>query len=240
MKKTFLLTTLLMAAAAFSTNANAQYDDGRNKEILFKIHDIKANKDEDGLVKDCSFFVTFFNRTDHEIDSASLDLSWLDNTGNYIIEQANPTNEEEVASSEKKAKIKAQEKLVSTFVDVPNIYPYNQGTIPATLKSEKCFLLINDVQFKVTSCRLKNNGDNGPAMLSNSTNERNIESCSKLFKFVSPQDPQYYQEFKSISVAEQEQNKVNEQKYQLDNIESKYHNITSNLDSAQAILNDLK
>lgn len=254
MSKKFLLGTFLSAMAVFTMNAANAADEAeapKVKEILFKIHDIKPNKNKDGLVKSCNFFVTFYNRTDFVLDGATLDLSWKDDTGNYIIEQnkkALAESDDEYAEdntkktpvTEDNSTIRSEVKNVSTFVEMPALTPYTQGTVAARLNSEKCFLLFEETNFRVTSCNLKNQENSGSKTLSNSTNERSVESCSRMFRYVSPKDPEYYREFKAVSVAEQQKLLQDATQEEVDKIETKYQGVIANMDSANNILSNIR
>jgi len=253
MNKKFLLSTVLSAIAAFTIGtAKADEFSPKTKEILFKIHDITPNKNKDGIVKSCNFFVTFYNRTDHSLDNATLDLSWKDSTGNYIITQnnkdiANRMEENGETPSFKTAdnsSIKAEVKNVGTFLEMPALEPYTQGTVAARLNSEKCFLLFEDLNYRVTSCNIKNQNvqsDQGAnKSFANSTEERSIESCSRLFKYVSPKDAEYYREFKAVPVAEQQKMLENAAVEDLEKIETKFNGVISNLEKTNNVLDNIR
>ena len=180
-------------------------------------------------------------------------MSWKDNTGNYILEQ----NEKEIASQlstaneidldkqdqkeVQKPKLKAEEKDISTFVEMPAVGSYKQVTVAGQLQSEKCFLLQEDVKFNVTSCKIKNvSTSSEDKTFSNSTNERSVESCSRLFKYVSPRDAEYYREFKAISVSDQQKIIESDLDKSMHAIEDRYNNIISNIDGAKGVLLEIK
>ena len=237
MKNTLLLNTFLMAATAlYAGNVYAQdaqpQEPAAEKEILFKIHDVKPNKNEEGYVKDCSYTLTVYNRSDMEIDSASLDLSWNDNDGNYLIEQDIVTDENGEKTFDGRMRI--SNKTISTFIDVPQVPTYSQVSVSATAKTEKCFLLLGNVNYRVTSCKLLKRDALGSAANAGS------ESCSKMFRFVPVTDPEYYKEFKPISYSAQvsaaEQQKIRD----LEEIERTNAEILNNFDETRKIVNGIR
>ena len=187
MKKALLINTVFMTGIVFladgavAQNAVNNTQNVQKKEILFKIHDIKPNKDEQGFIKDCSYTLTVYNRTDSEVDAASLDLSWADNDGNYIIEQDIVSDENGAQKFD--GRMKVGNKSVNTFVDVPAIPTYSQVSINATAKTEKCYLLLGNVNYRVTSCKLAKRDNLGTAGVNSS------ETCGKMFRYVPVTDP---------------------------------------------------
>ena len=238
MKKALLINTVLMTGIAFfADGAVAQKtvnntQNAQNKEILFKIHDVKPNKDEQGFIKDCSYTVTVYNRTDSEVDAASLDLSWADNDGNYVIEQDIVTDEK--GEQKFDGRMKVGNKSVNTFIDVPSIPTYSQVSINATAKTEKCYLLLGNVNYRVTSCKMAKRDNLGTASVNSS------ENCGKMFRYVPVTDPEYYKEFQPVSYEAQQLEKETRKNRDLENIEKTHGEILGNYDNARNILSQIK
>ena len=69
------------AACAQTTEAEApQLAEEEDEAILFKVHDIKPVKNSKDVVNACDFYVTFYNRSNKDINGAQLDLIWEDDS----------------------------------------------------------------------------------------------------------------------------------------------------------------
>ena len=93
-RKVFLFCSVFSLMLAGTSFAKAE-DDVENNEgllssieqpaVLFKIHDVKPLRDRDGNVTDCEFGVTFYNRTNSDVNKIAMDLTWTDEVvGNVI------------------------------------------------------------------------------------------------------------------------------------------------------------
>ena len=239
MKKALLTNTFLMALTMlYAGNVCAQEKAKQpsfKKEILFKIHDIKPNKDEQGFVKDCGYSLTVYNRTDTDMEAATLDLSWNDNDGNQLVEQDIVTDDE--GKQKFDGRMKTKNKVISSFVDIPRTSAYEQVTLDLTAKTEKCYLLLGDVKYRVTSCKLI---DKEILDTDKKAKNRKKETCANMFKFVSVTNPEYYKEFQPVShedqAAQAEQQKVQE----LDKIENINNEILKNFDETKSVLSEIK
>ena len=54
--------------------------------VLFKVHDIKPLKNRDGKITNCEFNITFFNRSNKNVDNATVNLTWKDEAIGHVIE----------------------------------------------------------------------------------------------------------------------------------------------------------
>lgn len=237
MKNTLLFNTLLMAATAlYAGNVSAQKADipapQSDKEILFKIHDVKPNKDEEGFVKDCSFTLTVYNRTDTDIEAAAIDLVWPDNDGNYVVAQDIVTDE----NGDKKfdGRMRTNNKTITTFVDIPQVSSYTQVSVPVTAKTEKCFLLLGTLNYRATSCKMAKRN------VMDSASKGKAESCSKMFRYVPINDPEYYKEFKPVSYVEQVSSEEKQKLKDLENIDRINNEILGNFESTKRVLEKIR
>jgi len=234
MKKNLLIGTFLMSGAAlFANSVFAQKAElpamVSNQQILFKINDVKPVKNEDGLITDCEYNIVLYNRTNSEIESAGMDLSWADDAGNYVLEPV------EGGDDPSKNRIKSNNATVTSFVDIPTIKPYSQYTVKATAKTSKCFLLLGNVNYKVTSCRMANTQTTVGKPAAGVS-----ESCARLFKYVSVQNPEYYRGFKPISFEDQENQNANKLQRDLENLSNSQQEIIDVFDRTKNILSTIK
>lgn len=72
---------------------------------------------------------------------------------------------------------------------LPTLKPYQQITLKSKVVTDRCFLLLNDMELNVTKC--------------GTSDEANAKSCANLFRFVGPKSAEYYSEFQKVSVDQQ-------------------------------------
>ena len=237
MKKALLTNTFLMAAAVFyAGNTYAQNNDqaqqSSKSEILFKIHDIKPNKDDKGFVKDCGYALTVYNRTNSDIDKAALDVSWPDNEGNQVIEQDIVKDKD--GKSKFDGRMGVKNKVISAFIDIPRTSAFEQVTLNLTAKTEKCYLLMGDVKFRVTSCKMIDKD----ASVKKSRIKQ--ETCASMFKFISPTNPEYYKEFQPVSHEDQVSQAEKLKAQQMEKLEQLNNQIIKNYDETKKVLSEIK
>ncbi len=214
---------------------------GKADAVLFKVHDISSVKNTDGDVVACEFKVTFYNRSPKDISGATLLLSWKDRVINGVID-------EELKRSDEKNKMNndgryvratsATEKVtpidVNASVDMPAIKAYKQLTLSSRLQSDRCFLLLGNTDFKVSSCSAVDN-QSSMAMAGYGNSD-----CGGLFKFVSSKEPDYYKEFKKISYDEEKAAKRTAQEKDTQEVNKAYGEAVDSLNSASSILSRIK
>ena len=71
---------------------------------------------------------------------------------------------------------------------LPTIKPGQQVTLKSKINTDRCFLLLNNVEVKVNKCRLKEAGTDNKKATINS----NATSGTGMFLFVSDKNPEYY------------------------------------------------
>lgn len=191
--------------------------------ILFRIENIKPVENENGLTEKCTFILTVYNRTQKEVEEAEIDLFWRDEiSAKYKIE-----NDEVMAVSKEAATTVIHKNML-----LEKIFPHEQKSFEGEVETDKCFLLLDQVEYKVNTCIAA--GDNIPVK----DNKRlGVGSCTGSFDYINSKNPEYYSEFKDVpeSVLEKqaEENKARE----LSGIENAYdaaeeglENITAELD----------
>lgn len=212
-----ILMSSLSSLCVFLSAANAMADETEEKNatseagaILFRIENIKPVQNKDGIVDKCTFVVTTYNRMEKGIREAKLNFTWQDNiSAKYTING----NDIEVNKG------KEAQTTVSTEVTLTNIMPHRQKSFEASVNTDKCFLLFDNLQYTVSSCA--NEGDkierknNGRSMNNNSKSQENntsVGSCANNFDYIDSQNPEYYSEFKDVPesvIAEQVENEKN-------------------------------
>lgn len=217
-KKNFVLS--LLSAVALMPVANANADDA---EVIYKIHDINPVKENNDVVS-CDFSVTFFNRTPNIVSNLSMDISWLDQV---VEDQIKQEKQEKVQNSSGRVsgysgQSKTEQftsKTISTALSIPPLPPQKQISIKASVKTNRCFLLLEKPQLQINTCKVG----------STANVDKAAGACNNLFVYISPESGEYYNEFKPISYdaekLETEKQNKSEQK-ELDKI---YNNAVSSV-----------
>lgn len=236
-KKVFGLALGLMIATTIST-ANAQSNDVKEDALLFKIHDITPVKNDDGEVTACDFNTTFYNRSSYTLRTAEVDLGWKDSTINKVVED----EKKESARNRRGRAISETERTtpidLNTVLEVNSLRPHKQITINSRINTDRCFLLLEDVDFKIKSCNVEGLQDRRGARRTGGGLAS--DGCTRLFKFVSAGDPQYYLEFKEITLSEQDAQLAAQKKEQQSEINNMYTKALGELDAAGAIVTNIK
>ncbi len=160
--------------------------------VLFKIHDIVPVKNADGIVVSCELGATFYNRTESELTNAALTLSWADEVVAEAINQEERNAREARRTSRRNTPryntASYNTKDITLNLRLPPIKAHQQVSLKAKVVTDRCFLLLNDVNVNVTKC-------------GNIASDENLNKigCDNVFIFVSPKSEEYYSEFKEIS-----------------------------------------
>lgn len=198
-KTKLLISSVALAAAIgnFSV-ANAAPDNAKENSgsVLFKIHDISPEKDVNGLVTECNISVTLYNRYNRAISNTNLNLIWDDEVIDEAISQEDMAQKEALrrnpqARTSRYPTSASTSATISTTVKLPLINAHQQISLKNKINTDRCFLLLNDMEVKVNACTFV--GD---------TNNSRGNGCNANFQYISPKDPQYYTEFKEITYEE--------------------------------------
>lgn len=216
----------------------------KSRAVLFKIHDVTPVKNADGLITSCDFLVTFYNRTPTAFQSAKLAFGWTDEVTDLYLTDTEETEKAPQNQSKTTPARNGVKNLgnVTTAVDMPAVGAYSQISVKGSLKSEKCFLLLSPVNFNVETCNMADSNENRSGARSTTrtmASRANVE-CSGLFQFIDYTNPEYYDEFKEISYAEQEALLGREKETNLDDINTKYNAIVTSLEKAGNILSNIQ
>ena len=214
----------------------------KSRAVLFKIHDVTPIKDTEGLITDCDFLITFYNRTPTALQSAKLALGWTDDVSERYLKDLDDSESLPVNEPRPFPSRNGEKNLGSliTAVDMPALGAYSQISVKGSLKTDKCFLLLNPLKFNVEACNLiESNQTSTRTGPRNLASRANVE-CAGLFQFVDFTNPEYYDEFKEISYSEQEALLGKEKETNLDEINAKYNAVVTSLEKASNILSNIQ
>ena len=206
------ITCLGLGVASYINTASAASDG-----VLFKIHDVVPVKNADGIVASCEVGATFYNRTDKEISNAALNLVWTDE----VIVDAINQEDRNMREARKQNRQNLPRYNTATYsssnvtldLRLPMMKPHQQITLKSKIATDRCFLLLNDMEIKVTNC--------GTAGDDKNIYGRGTADCSNLFRYISPKNPEYYSEFKEVSseeIAAQEQSESDRKKQEINTL----------------------
>jgi len=217
--------------------------------VLFKIHDVKPVKNDDGVITDCEFGMTLYNRSPKSVDAATMNLAWFDQgisdvialEENLAVEEALNPKVKKVASLKQDVSMAKTEDFVAadlvTSISLPQIRPFRQVSLKSKLKSDRCFLLIEDVNFSFSECKVTEPSASSTKRLS-AARVADDSGCKSLFRFVSPRDPEYYREFQKVAFNEEQKRKEELRKKELDEMETTYKKMMNDLTTIIDTLGD--
>ena len=175
----------------------AEKEDTGVGEILFKIHDVIPEKNADGKVLHCNIGATFFNRTNADVSNMSITLRWEDEVVSDMIDLEEREDKEKRRIAPRAARSRYStasfnSKTIDLNVKLPPIKSMQQISMKTQVDTDRCFLLLNDMEVTVNNC--------GTLAVSGKTSK---DQCANIFQYVSPKMPEYYTEFKETSYDKQ-------------------------------------
>ena len=197
--KAKFLTSVLMTPFLCATIANAEPETTTSapaEVVLFKIHDIVPEKDADGKVLYCNIGATFFNRTKSDLANVAMNLVWEDEVISDTIEQEERSLREQRRANPRAATSRyptsaLNDRTITMSLRLPPIKMNQQVSLKAKVSTERCFLLLNDMEINISNCGNIDGATKGS------------RDCNNLFRYISPKMPEYYQEFKEKSLEEE-------------------------------------
>lgn len=227
-QKTFVLS--LLGALAVSSVSHAQVS---NPEVIYKIHDVSPVMEENKIVS-CDFGVTLYNRAPQMVSNLSLNFSWQDDV---IDEQIKAERQEKVMDENGRVagyngKSKTEEftpKKISVDVSIPPLAASKQISVKSNIKTDRCFLLLQKPTLTVRSCRY------GSAQ-----SEETMGVCNNLFNYISPEQGDYYTEFKAISYNQEKQEMEDQAQKEKQELENIYENALSSVRRISDTLNSMQ
>ncbi len=243
-----LCSTLALSTLAFNVAAQeADEQTTKPRAVLFKVHDIKPVENTEGVVTHCDFLVTFYNRTTDSLRQATIDMGWVDSvTERYLIDEESAKAETAEKARQNRPMVAANAKKmpdVTTSVEMPALGAYKQATVKGSVKTEKCFLLLDNLDYNVSACSIIGKDDNSQpdnSRRQRMTASRNTSECANLFEYVDSKNPEYYGEFKDIPFSEQERLLNNEHAQDTTDIQTSYENAVKNFQKATEIMENIK
>ncbi len=224
-KKVFVSCLALGMAAALNASA-------ADNAVLFKVHDIVPVKNADGNIVSCDLGATFYNRTANEIVNSAINLVWHDEVVSDTIDQE--------ARQAKEARRLNRGRSISRFntaayndkdlilsLKLPPLKPYQQVTLKSKINTDRCFLLLGDVDVQVSNCGTSNEA---------AVRQGVAPSCENLFMYVSPQNPEYYSEFQAIPPKEQKAQETSQLEQQRKDIDAAFDQANQELAKLTATL----
>lgn len=236
-RREFFLTLASVFSIILASNANAQFD---NRAILYKIHDIRPVKNHEAQVVACEFDATFFNRTDLNLSTISLDMGWKDDVIESTIEIE---KKEEIKNADadtgfsRRRGLSKTESLTSrnvgTSLSLPPLASQKQIVVTGRVDTDRCFLLIEDVNLNVKSCKVS-------TLNKDAKSDVKDTDCKELFKYISSMNPEYYTEFKSASYQDQQREEMQEKQKEKNELNSMYNKTVSSFNRVTEMLGSMK
>lgn len=237
MKKTSLTFIKCLSIGLVSFIGTAKAADNA---ILFKIHDIVPVKNENGNVVSCDLGATFYNRTGSAVSNAAINLVWEDDVVSEQIDQEEREDRENIRLSRRNISrfntADYSDRSVSLSLKLPPIKPYQQVTLRSKVNTDRCFLLLKEMEVEVSNCGTAGNGAGAGAIGQNS-------ACENLFRHVSTDSPEYYTEFQVITPEEQtvqELTELESKKVEIEKVYNETMDVINQLNTSMADSSDEK
>ena len=243
-KKILSLAAAILATANISAAKAEDVDVAKKNAVLFKIHDIVPVKNAEGEVIGCDYNTTFFNRSNLTIRNAGMEVGWKDTSIETVIE--NEKKEDAVKNNRKAGRARSTteritDKTIGGFIDIPTIKPAKQVTVKSRVNTDRCFLLMEPVKFEVNECNAENEqGKAATSRGSGAAGARAGNVCARLFSYVSPDDPQYYLEFKVVTIEDEKAEAEAKQAKQISQVDDMYEKTVKAVDSTNSIVSGIK
>lgn len=207
------------AAAEADENADSDEETSKPQAVLFRIENIEPLANKDGLTDHCKYMLTVYNRSDKPIKEANMVLTWTDKVSNkYKVENG------EVAVNTGKATLTR----INAEVSIDGVAPHKQKSFEQQVKTDKCYLLLDNVSYKVEKCAFENSTGQAAG------------DCSKIFNYIDSKNPEYYSEFKDVPASVLEKQAEEEKEQELSKINAKIDTMTKTMDETTELLRKIK
>lgn len=219
MALSFLMVSGVKAQNAAPTTDNQEEEQASSdtEAILFRIENIEPIVNKDGLTDQCSYMMTVYNRTDKTVKNADLTLVWKDKIGDKYKIQG---NEIKAASAEDAVHV------ITTDVSIDNIAPRTQKSFANKVTTDRCYLLLDNVEFKVSSCVVDG--------------AQKDSGCGNKFNYIDSKNPEYYSEFKDVPASVLAKQAEEEKERELAKVSDTVKSITETMDATEAELEKIK
>lgn len=205
--------------AGETTDSATAEETSKPEAILFRVENITPIANKEGVTDECGYILTVYNRSDRPLKEAKLVLTWVDNlSGKYKLEES----QLKVVSGEKAVS------YINSEITLDGIAPHKQKSFEQKVKTDKCYLLLDNTKFNVTSCNVEG------------LSKAEGETCQSLFNYIDSKNPEYYSEFKDVPASVLEKQAEDEKKQELSKIDETIGKITQNMDETTELLRKLK
>lgn len=221
--------------------------------IIFRIENIEPIKNKDNLVKSCSFVFTVYNRMDKAVKEANLDLAWRDRVSQKYITRINTSSAvsgEELAEAtgnehKEVEKLKNKSKapvatnsygddVLLTDIKIFNIAPHTQKSFSKTVETSKCFMLFDNLEYRVRDCIL-----DGEEKNAGNKNDLNV-GCMNRFGYISSKNPEYYSEFGDTPLDVAQNQAEDDQKMEMKKFQEEYDHVANSVATIKESLEKIK
>lgn len=221
----------LMLATILSAAPEVQ---AAEPKLLVKVDQIRPSKDAAGQLKACELNVSVFNRSDDDVQDASIELRWLDDAVTAVLK-------EEKRDSDVGQKVSDTKDLPQVILnlDIPEVKSYKQVVVPTSINSDRCFALAGRAEVTVKRCTALTTVSTEADSAARVAAAQRQKPCV-MFEYVSARDPQYYKEFKKITLDEEKQQEQSKQQKVNDEMELSYQKIIATSEETANILSGIK
>lgn len=208
---------LCLTTASFAEEKNKEIEKTSDADaILFRIENIKPLANDQGLTDRCSFLITVYNRMEKKIEKIDLDFRWKD-----AIAKKYQIVDDDVKVVEN---MKDAETYINKHVELEEVYPHQQKSFEEMVETDKCFLLLDQLEYKVNDCIAE-----GDIIKTKNNQKLNRGSCIERFNYINSKNPEYYSEFKDVPDSVLEQQAEEAKAHELSGIENAYNQALENL-----------
>lgn len=233
-KKAVTLSLAAVMALGTVVNADAAPSRKNQKEdtsdagaILFRVENIEPVRNKDGFIDRCSFMVTVYNRMEKEVKEAVLELKWIDTISNKYDVQ----NGEVVVNDDEEA----SETEITKTVKLSSIMPHRQKSFTSEVATDKCFSLLDNVEYTVKSCI-----NEGESLEMKDSKIIGAGSCTGNFNYINSKNPEYYSEFKDVPDSVLEKQAEEEKRNELAKVNEKQNSILNQIKNVDEILKKIR
>lgn len=233
-KKAVTLSLAAVMALGTVVNADAAPSRKNQKEdtsdagaILFRVENIEPVRNKDGFIDRCSFMVTVYNRMEKEVKEAVLELRWIDTISNKYDVQ----NGEVVVNDDEEA----SETEITKTVKLSSIMPHRQKSFTSEVATDKCFSLLDNVEYTVKSCI-----NEGETLEMKDSKIVGAGSCTGNFNYINSKNPEYYSEFKDVPDSVLEKQAEEEKRNELAKVNEKQNSILNQIKNVDEILKKIR
>lgn len=218
---------LCLAAPSYAEEKQKEIEKTSDADaILFRIENIKPLTNEDGLTDRCSFLVTVYNRMEKKVEKINMDFRWKD-----VIAKKYQIVDDEVRPVDD---MRDAETYIMKHVELENVFPHQQKSFEEVVTTDKCFLLLDQLEYKVNDCIAE-----GDKIEVKNNQQTNRGSCLDRFNYINSKNPEYYSEFKDIPDSTLELQAEEAKAHELAGVEEIYKKSLSDLAEVSAELDKI-